>query len=223
MLILNRQVLSMNLLVFSLLKSRVRTLRGSQVLQFCHFPVGGDVTLKNWTSFSALTLVGLCCFSFQDIFFKSSMNTFFPKLKVRVEEQQNSSKIVLLPTIFTETSLYVTFLKVGIKVPKYEMHPASHQPHRVAVEKDGGWLCNFSVNFLFLKFISFGRMASGILVPRPGVEPTSPAPEVRSLNHWTTRDVPINIFQEKKGRGGGKRKRERNFTRSKMDSEESLS
>ena len=66
-------------------------------------------------------------------------------------------------------------------------------------------------------------MASGILVPRPGVEPTSPAPEVRSLNHWTTRDVPINIFQEKKGRGGGKRKRERNFTRSKMDSEESLS
>ena len=81
----------------------------------------------------------------------------------------------------------------------------------------------FVLIFFFLKFVSFGCTASGILAPRPGVEPMSPAPEAQSLNHWTTRDVPINIFEEKKGRGRGKRKRGRNFTRSKMDSEESLS
>ena len=33
-------------------------------------------------------------------------------------------------------------------------------------------------------------MACGILVPRPGIEPTPPAVEGQSLNHWTTRGVP---------------------------------
>ena len=32
--------------------------------------------------------------------------------------------------------------------------------------------------------------ACGILIPRPGIEPMPPAVEVRSLNHWTTREVP---------------------------------
>ena len=32
--------------------------------------------------------------------------------------------------------------------------------------------------------------ACGILVPQPGIEPTSPAVEAWSLNHWTTREVP---------------------------------
>ena len=36
-------------------------------------------------------------------------------------------------------------------------------------------------------------MVCGILVPRPGIEPTPPALEVWSLNHWTTREVP-NVF-----------------------------
>ena len=31
--------------------------------------------------------------------------------------------------------------------------------------------------------------ACGILVPQPGIEPESPALEVRSLNQWTTREV----------------------------------
>ena len=31
---------------------------------------------------------------------------------------------------------------------------------------------------------------TGILVPRPGIEPIPPAMEVRSLNHWTSREVP---------------------------------
>ena len=32
--------------------------------------------------------------------------------------------------------------------------------------------------------------ACGILVPRSGIEPTPPAWEVQSLNHWTAREVP---------------------------------
>ena len=34
-----------------------------------------------------------------------------------------------------------------------------------------------------------GHAAFGILVPRPGIEPTSPALEAHSLNHWITREV----------------------------------
>ena len=32
------------------------------------------------------------------------------------------------------------------------------------------------------------------LAPQPGVEPMPPAVEARSLNHWTTREVPTLIF-----------------------------
>ena len=35
------------------------------------------------------------------------------------------------------------------------------------------------------------RAACGILVPRPGIEPTLPELEVRSLDHWTAREVPV--------------------------------
>ena len=38
-------------------------------------------------------------------------------------------------------------------------------------------------------FFIFG-MACGILLSQPGVEPASPALDVWSLNHWTTREVP---------------------------------
>ena len=43
-------------------------------------------------------------------------------------------------------------------------------------------------------------MACGILVPRPGIEPVSPAVEARSLNHWTSRDVPKLTFLKKSRR-----------------------
>ena len=53
----------------------------------------------------------------------------------------------------------------------------------------------FSICFLleelpsfFLSFF-FWSAAYGILVPRPGVEPTHPALQVWSLNHWTAREV----------------------------------
>ena len=46
-------------------------------------------------------------------------------------------------------------------------------------------------------------MACGILVPRPGIKPVSPALEAWSFNHWTTREVPRpnlsnNVEPEKK-------------------------
>ena len=37
-------------------------------------------------------------------------------------------------------------------------------------------------------------MACGILVPQPGIKPVPPAVEAWSLNHWTTREVPIMKF-----------------------------
>ena len=43
-------------------------------------------------------------------------------------------------------------------------------------------------------------MACGILVPRLGIEPMSPAVEARSPNHWTTREVPGRNFLKRKGR-----------------------
>ena len=36
------------------------------------------------------------------------------------------------------------------------------------------------------------HVAGGILVPRPGIKPMSPALEAQSPNHWTTREVPVN-------------------------------
>ena len=33
--------------------------------------------------------------------------------------------------------------------------------------------------------------ARGILVPQPAIPPPTPALEAWSLNHWTTREVPI--------------------------------
>ena len=36
-------------------------------------------------------------------------------------------------------------------------------------------------------------MPHGILVPRPGIEPTLPALGALSLNHWTTREDPFYI------------------------------
>ena len=49
------------------------------------------------------------------------------------------------------------------------------------------------IRYLFgLSLFSFWLhlAAHGILVPRPGIKPSPPAVEVRSSNHWTTREVP---------------------------------
>ena len=42
-------------------------------------------------------------------------------------------------------------------------------------------------------YIYFDFSACGILVSQPGIEPTPPALEEQSLNHWTTREVPRNL------------------------------
>ena len=39
-------------------------------------------------------------------------------------------------------------------------------------------------------------MACRILVPRPGIEPMPPALEVWILNHWITREVPLDAERE---------------------------
>ena len=36
----------------------------------------------------------------------------------------------------------------------------------------------------------FGRVACGILVPQPGIEPTPSAVKVQSPNHWTAKEFP---------------------------------
>ena len=38
------------------------------------------------------------------------------------------------------------------------------------------------------------QAACGILVPQPGIEPTPPAVEAQSLNHWTAKEVPRTFF-----------------------------
>ena len=50
-------------------------------------------------------------------------------------------------------------------------------------------------------FWSFGPEACGILAPGPGIEPSPPAVEAQSLNHWTAREVPGAYFfmEEKSG------------------------
>jgi len=49
---------------------------------------------------------------------------------------------------------------------------------------------------IYLFLLSFDHAACRILFPPPGIEPTSPAVEVQSLNPWTTRGVPKCFFIE---------------------------
>ena len=47
----------------------------------------------------------------------------------------------------------------------------------------------FNYEFLLPFFFWPHHMACGILVPQPWIEPMASALEVRSLNHWATREV----------------------------------
>ena len=50
----------------------------------------------------------------------------------------------------------------------------------------------------FFFFFAGGRGAhsvpGGILFPQPGIQSKAPAVEAESLNHWTTREVPVVIL-----------------------------
>ena len=47
---------------------------------------------------------------------------------------------------------------------------------------------NMCLFYLIFYFLWPHRVACGILAPRPGIEPMSPAVETQSLNHWTARE-----------------------------------
>ena len=53
-------------------------------------------------------------------------------------------------------------------------------------------LSNF-VYLLFFLFLAMPYTACEILVPQPGIKPMPPAVEAWSLNHWTTREVPVYL------------------------------
>ena len=52
--------------------------------------------------------------------------------------------------------------------------------------------------FVFCLFVCFccwpRRMASGVLVPRPGIEPGPLVVKVLSPNHWTAREFPQRLL-----------------------------
>ena len=56
------------------------------------------------------------------------------------------------------------------------------------------WDLSWKVETLFFFLFRPQLTAFGISVPQPGIKPGTPAVEAHSLNHWTTRKVPISIF-----------------------------
>ena len=69
---------------------------------------------------------------------------------------------------------------------------------------DSDTCCDFLVFVYFLAESKWPfifcpcHMACGILVPWPGIEPESPALEVQSPNHWTTRKVSLILVEGRK-------------------------
>ena len=51
----------------------------------------------------------------------------------------------------------------------------------------------FSSNHSF--FFWLHLEACGILVPRPGIKPTTPTSEAWNLNYWTAKEVPFYVFK----------------------------
>ena len=61
--------------------------------------------------------------------------------------------------------------------------------HLTAPEEAAGWYRRGQLCWL----VGFGPrcVPCGILAPRPGIEPTPPALEAQSLNHWTAREAQL--------------------------------
>ena len=55
------------------------------------------------------------------------------------------------------------------------------------------WLVHLK-SFILFFCLFFGHTACGILVPQPGTKPVSPALGEQSLNHWTAREVPQELY-----------------------------
>ena len=58
----------------------------------------------------------------------------------------------------------------------------------------GKSLAYYPPSFLTVADTKVTVVCVGNLVPQPGIEPSSPALETQSLNHWTTRNVPALPF-----------------------------
>ena len=55
-------------------------------------------------------------------------------------------------------------------------------------------VANIYLTLLFI-YLFFGHhVAHGIFVLWLGIKPVPPALEMKRLNHWTTREVPLHIF-----------------------------
>ena len=84
---------------------------------------------------------------------------------------------------------------------------ARHRPARVCKQaggrqsfpRKGGFTEIFGFTSWFIPFLSFffGCATCGMsVVPQAGNEPTPPAVEVQSLNHWTTQEFPVFLNKE---------------------------
>ena len=49
-------------------------------------------------------------------------------------------------------------------------------------------------HFVQLFYFLPRHKACGILIPWPGIEPTTRVLEAQSLNHWINRQVPVQLF-----------------------------
>ena len=56
-----------------------------------------------------------------------------------------------------------------------------------------------SYHLLVFFFFWPHRVAWGLLVPRPGIEPAPPAVEAQRLNRWTAREVPLDTSESPSG------------------------
>ena len=97
----------------------------------------------------------------------------------------------------------------GTPVGRFSYHPESHHLHQTPRTFPLLWntplsspralfmnppsaVCP-SFFFFFLSLVIYwpNHETRGILVPRPGIKPVPPTVEVRSLNHCSTREVPL--------------------------------
>ena len=78
------------------------------------------------------------------------------------------------------------------------LETATHQaPPSLGFSRQEHW-SGLPFPSLILYFLAMLRGMLRLFVPRTEIEPVPPAVEARSLNHWTTREVPAHLFQMRK-------------------------
>ena len=84
--------------------------------------------------------------------------------------------------------------QLNTSIPIYQKVPTADAVH---LPYHSGLHCSFFFFFLLLLlFFWLHSVACRIIVPQPGIEPASPAVEAWSLNHWTTREIPVVSFSK---------------------------